>query len=90
LPSQLVEQLRPSVVLMDINMPEMNGVEATRQIKLRYPETIVIGLSVNANAENQQSMKEAGAVQLITKEAALELLYDAVQDAVNGREILGG
>jgi CheY-like chemotaxis protein len=75
---------------MDINMPEMNGVEATRQIKLRYPETIVIGLSVNANAENQQSMKEAGAVQLITKEAALELLYDAVQDAVNGREILGG
>ncbi|HSA85314.1 MAG TPA: response regulator transcription factor [Nitrospira sp.] len=85
--SQLVEQLRPSVVLMDINMPEMNGVEATRQIKLRYPERIVIGLSVNANAENQQSMKEAGAVQLIPKEAALELLYDAVQDAVNGREI---
>jgi len=79
----LVEQLRPSIVLMDINMPEMNGVEATGQIKLHHPETIVIGLSVNASVENQQAMKQAGAVRLIPKEAAPEQLYDAIQDAVS-------
>jgi DNA-binding NarL/FixJ family response regulator len=80
----LVEQLRPSIVLMDINMPKMGGVEATGQIKSRYPETIVIGLSVNASAENQQTMKRAGATRLIPKEAAPELLYEAIQEAVKG------
>lgn len=80
----LVERFRPSVVLMDINMPEMNGVEATEQIRLRYPETVVIGLSVNASTENQQTMKRAGAVRLIPKEAAPELLYEAIQEAMKG------
>ncbi len=80
----LVERLRPHIVLMDINMPQMNGVEATGQIKLRYPETLVIGLSVNASTENQQTMKRAGAVRLIPKEAAPELLYDAIQEAMKG------
>lgn len=80
----LVEQLRPNIVLMDINMPEMNGVEATGQIKLRYPETIVIGLSVNTSAEHQQTMKRAGALRLIRKEAAPEQLYAAIQEAMKG------
>jgi CheY-like chemotaxis protein/two-component sensor histidine kinase len=78
-----VEVLRPSVVVMDINMPLMNGIEATKQIKARFPDTIVIGLSVNASGDNQAAMRAAGAAQLITKEAAVEQLYVSIQQAVS-------
>jgi CheY-like chemotaxis protein len=79
---RLVGQWRPDVVVMDISMPRMNGIDATMQIKLRYPDTIVIGLSVNAAGENQEAMARAGAVRLITKEAAVEELYCVIQEAV--------
>jgi YesN/AraC family two-component response regulator len=50
-----VERLRPALVFMDINMPRMNGIEATERIKVRFPETIIIGLSVNAAGYNLYS-----------------------------------
>jgi DNA-binding NarL/FixJ family response regulator len=67
---------------MDINMPKMNGIMATSQIKTRFPTTNVIGLSVNAGAENQEAMTRAGASVLITKEAAVQELHQAICDAV--------
>lgn len=82
----LVEQLRPSIVLMDVNMPRMNGVEATAQISSGYPGTIIIGLSANATTANHEAMTRAGAVGLISKEEAADLLYDAISDAVKSRE----
>lgn len=81
----LVEKFRPHVVLMDINMPKMNGIEATAQIRSDYPDTIIIGLSVNAGTENQKNMKRAGAVRLIPKEESPELLYEAIHEAVKSR-----
>lgn len=77
-----VEQHRPAVVIMDINMPEMDGVEATVHLKTRYPDMRVIGLSVNAGRENQEAMLKAGASLLLTKEAAVEQLYGAIQDVI--------
>ena len=74
------EQLNPAVVVMDINMPKMNGIEATAHLKARYPDLTIIGLSVNAGEENQQAMKKAGATSLITKEAAVDQLYAAIQE----------
>src|SRR6476619_955706 len=74
------EQLNPAVVVMDINMPKMNGIEATARLKARYPDIDIIGLSFNAGEENQQAMKKAGATSLITKEAAVEQLYAAIQE----------
>jgi DNA-binding NarL/FixJ family response regulator len=56
-----VDMLRPRVVVMDINMPMMNGVESTARIRRRYPDTIVIGLSVNTGLENGEPMTRAGA-----------------------------
>ncbi len=82
----LVEKLRPRIVLMDINMPRMNGIEATAHIKSGYPDTIIIGLSVNANTANQETMKRAGAVRLIPKEQAPDLLYNAIHEAVKIQE----
>ena len=75
-----VESLRPAVVIMDINMPKMNGIEATAEIKARFPDTTVIGLSVNAGGENMEAMLNAGASLLLTKEAAVEQLYGAIQE----------
>src|SRR5689334_4126527 len=67
----VVEKFRPRVVLMDINMPKMNGIEAAAQITMGYPDTRIIGLSEHAAAENQEAIKRAGAVQLLSKEATV-------------------
>jgi DNA-binding NarL/FixJ family response regulator len=76
------ERLRPSVVVMDINMPRMNGIEATSRIKQRFPETIIVGLSVNAAHDNQAAMAQAEASALLTKEAAVDQLYRNIQEAL--------
>lgn len=85
----LVKQFRPRIVLMDINMPQMNGIEATAHITRRYPDTIIIGLSAESTTENRESMKQAGAVRLIPKEKAADLLYKAVHQALKSRETSG-
>lgn len=76
---EFVDRLHPQVVIMDINMPRLNGIEATARIKARYPEICIIGISVNAAGNNQEAMRRAGATLLITKEAAVEELYHAVR-----------
>lgn len=75
-----VEQLQPSVVIMDINMPRVNGIEATRQIKQRFPEVRIIGLSVQSDEVTQTAMVRAGAALLLTKEAAVNQLYHAIRE----------
>ena len=79
---RLAEELHPAIVVMDINMPKMDGIEATRRITNRHPDIAVIGLSVNAGGENQEAMSHAGAVRLMTKESAMEELSSAIQEAV--------
>jgi CheY-like chemotaxis protein len=78
----LVHELRPSVVIMDINMPKLNGIEATARIKSQWPQISVIGLSVNAEGPNQTAMLQAGATRMMTKEAAVEELYQAIQASI--------
>lgn len=78
----LAERFRPRVVIMDINMPTMNGIDATQYLTSHYPDMAVIGLSVNADRENRAAMKRAGAALLLTKEAAVEQLYMAIQHVV--------
>lgn len=77
-----VEALRPSVVVMDINMPVMNGIEATDAIKGRHPDIPVIGLSVQAGGANEEAMKQSGAATLLIKEAAVEDLYRTIRETL--------
>jgi CheY-like chemotaxis protein len=86
---KLVEELRPRVVVMDINMPNMNGIEATTRIKAQWPETTIIGISVNSGGDNSAAMQRAGAVTLLTKEAAVEQLHDIITKAVKKGETAG-
>lgn len=81
---ELARKLKPSVVVIDINMPLMNGIEATAQIRTALPDTIVIGMSVNASTDNQEAMRSAGASILLPKEAAGDQLYGAIQSAMHG------
>ena len=78
----MVQALEPAVVVMDINMPRLNGIEATAQIKAQHPGVRVIGLSVNAGPNNREAMLQAGADMLLTKEAAVEDLYRCIQRVV--------
>jgi PAS domain S-box-containing protein len=77
---ELADRLRPEIVVMDINMPNMNGIEATARLTARYPGLCVLGLSVNAGRENQEEMSRAGARALLTKEAAADRLYGMIQE----------
>jgi PAS domain S-box-containing protein len=83
-----VHCLRPSVVIMDINMPKKNGIETTAEIKAHYPDIHVIGLSVNSDHDNQTVMVRAGASMLISKDAAVEQLYGAIHEVM--RKTTGG
>jgi CheY-like chemotaxis protein len=78
----MADALRPAVVVMDINMPRLNGIEATARIKAHDPDIRIIGLSVNAGPNNREAMLKAGADMLLTKEAAVEELYRAIQTVV--------
>ncbi|MEO7859978.1 MAG: response regulator, partial [Nitrospirales bacterium] len=79
------ERLQPTIVVMDIHMPKMNGIKATAQITSRFPGIIVIGLSVQAGGENEVAMRNAGASMLLTKEAAVEELYRAIRESLDLR-----
>lgn len=73
------ERMQPTVVLMDINMPKMNGVESTAEIISRHPNIAVIGLSAHAGEANEEAMKRSGGAMILTKEAAVDKLYRAIR-----------
>ena len=78
---RLVEELCPQVVLMDLEMPMMDGFEATRQIKANHPACRVIALTIHAGAAEQQRAFQAGADDFIVKGAPLEVLMKTFGNA---------
>lgn len=84
----LVRTLHPDVVVMDVGMPELNGVDATRRIRTEFERVKVVALSTHADKRYVQHMLEAGACGYVLKIAAHDELLRAVRAASLGRTYL--
>jgi DNA-binding NarL/FixJ family response regulator len=81
---EMVERLHPDVVVMDIAMPNMNGAEATRQIKRRFPGVKVLILTMHENEQYLAQIVNAGAIGCVLKRSAGTELVTAVRAAARG------
>lgn len=74
----MAAEMQPDVIVMDVNMPKMDGLQATKHIKAAQPEVIIIGHSVNTSTLIVEAMKRAGASAFVPKEAAAADLHDTI------------
>jgi len=81
----LAASLRPDVVLMDLHMPVLDGIQATRRIRAEQPETQVLVLSTYAEDSELLPALEAGALGYLTKDASAEDIHRALMDVTQGR-----
>ena len=79
-----IEQLHPDLVLMDIGLPDMTGIEVTRQAKQRWPDIAVVALTIHEDEEYFFQMLQAGASGYVPKRAAPEELLTALRTAAEG------
>ena len=83
---ELAQKLKPDVILMDVSMPRVNGIEATRIIHGKYPDIRIIGLSMYEDQERAQVMRDAGAADYKTKGCAAAELVAAIRACPKERE----
>lgn len=84
----LTAKLRPHIVIMDIAMPDLNGIEATRQIINANPQTKVIALSSHDSTQFVREMLSAGASAYLLKKRAYEELIQAIHEVMKGKKFL--
>jgi DNA-binding NarL/FixJ family response regulator len=79
---ELTRQLRPDVVIMDVTMPRLNGIAATRRIVAEFPKVRVIGLSMHEEADLDLAMRQAGAIAYLSKDGPFDLLISTIYSCV--------
>ena len=85
-----IPKLAPDLVLMDINMPGMGGIETTRKLRRRHPEIQVIALTVHGDAPFPSQLHEAGAIGYLTKGSPAEELLDAIRTVAECKPFICG
>jgi DNA-binding NarL/FixJ family response regulator len=85
---RLALNLRPQIVLIDVSMPDLNGVDAARQIMAGAPETKILALSMHADKRYVGAMLRAGAIGYLLKDLAFEEVVRAIRTAGQGQVYL--
>jgi two-component system response regulator NreC len=85
---QMAQEKKPDVVVMDVSMPDLNGIEATKQIIESLPETRVIALSMHSDKRFVMGMLRAGASGYLLKDCASQELANAIVQVARGKKYL--
>jgi DNA-binding NarL/FixJ family response regulator len=85
---RLARETKPDVVIMDVSMPQLNGIDATRRILSEVPETKIVALSVHSDRRFAAEMLQAGACGYVLKDCAVEELEHAVRAVLSGEVYL--
>jgi DNA-binding NarL/FixJ family response regulator len=75
-------RLRPTLVIIDFQLPTMSGIEATRLIKLRSPSTVIIGLTAGVPGDAEKTMLDVGAAAILNKGEILNTLHPTIMKAI--------
>lgn len=85
---EIANKLSPDLVLMDVTMPNLNGIEATRKIKSKKPNIEIIALSLHSDRRYVLGMIDAGASGYLLKECAFDELVRAINTVMSGKKYL--
>jgi len=85
---ELAKQLRPNIVIMDINLPGMNGIEATQMIRKFSPGSKILGVSLHTQPTYARKMIQKGAMGYVTKNSSREEMFKAITEIQQGRKYI--
>jgi DNA-binding NarL/FixJ family response regulator len=81
-------ELKPDLLLIDINMPQMNGIEATKVLKEKFPDLKIIAVSMHSDKQYVKGILEAGADGYLLKNCTYKQLIEAISSVQSGKKIL--
>lgn len=85
---ELAKRLHPQVIVMDINLPGINGIEATQQLRKCVPKAKVLGVSLHTQPTYAKRMMQNGAMGYVTKNSTREEMFTAISEVSQGRKYI--
>ena len=85
---EMAKKLRPNIVIMDINLPGINGIEATQQIRKFSPGSRILGVSLHTQPTYARKMMQKGAMGYVTKNSSREEMFKAILEIQEGKKYI--